>query len=65
LLVLLFYSDRFRQDLLLAAVLPLYPAYQVFMKAVDVFALTKEILFRESGDDNFVPLHVRVATWRW
>ena len=65
LLVLLFYSDRFKHDLLLAVVLPLYPAYQVFMKVVDVFALTREILFHESGDDNFVPLHVRAATWRW
>jgi cellulose synthase/poly-beta-1,6-N-acetylglucosamine synthase-like glycosyltransferase len=64
-LVLLFYSDRLKHDLLLSAVLPLYPLYQVFMKAVDVFALTKEILFRESGNDNFVPLHVRSMTWRW
>lgn len=64
-LVLLFYSDRLKHDLLLCTVLPLYPLYQVFMKAVDVFALVKEILFRDSGNDNFVPLHVRKATWRW
>ena len=64
-LVLLFYSDRLKHYLLLSAVLPLYPLYQVFMKAVDVFALTREILFRESGRDNFVPAHVRCATWRW
>lgn len=64
-LVLLFYSDRWKHDLLLSAVLPLYPIYQVFMKAVDLFALTREILFHESGDDNFVPVHVRTATWRW
>lgn len=65
LLVLLFYSDRLRHDLMLAAVLPLYPLYQVYMKAIDIFALTREILFRESGNDNFVPIHVRNATWRW
>ncbi len=64
-LVLLFYSDRWKHDLLLSVVLPLYPIYQVYMKAVDLFALTREILFRESGDDNFVPLHVRTVTWRW
>lgn len=64
-LVLLFYSDRLKHDLALALVLPLYPLYQVFMKAVDLFALTKEILLRESGDDNFVPIHVRQSTWRW
>jgi len=64
-LVLLFYSDRVKHDLMLGIVLPLYPMYQVFMKTVDLFAITKEILFRDSGDDNFVPLHVRKATWRW
>ena len=65
LLVLLFYSDRIKHDLMLAAVLPLYPLYQIFLKAVDGIALTGEILFRESGNDNFVPLHVRSTTWRW
>jgi cellulose synthase/poly-beta-1,6-N-acetylglucosamine synthase-like glycosyltransferase len=64
-LVLLFYSDRLKHDLMLSAVLPLYPFYQVYMKAIDIFALTGEILFRESGKDNFVPVHVRNATWRW
>lgn len=64
-LALLFYSDRPLHDLKLALVLPLYPLYQVFMKAVNIFALTREIFFRESGDDNFVPLKVRTATWRW
>lgn len=64
-LALLFYSDRLRHDLLLCCVLPLYPFYQVFMKFVDLFCLVREIFFRESGNDNFVPLHVRSATWRW
>lgn len=64
-LVLLFYSDRILSDLLLIAALPLYPLYQVFLKAVDIVALTREIFFRESGTDNFVPEHVRRMTWRW
>ncbi len=64
-LVLLFYSDRIKHDLLLCLALPLYPFYQVFMKVVDIFALTREIFFHDSGEDNFVPLHVRKATWRW
>lgn len=64
-LVLLFYTDQLRKDLLLCMVLPLYPLYQVFMKAVDIFALTREILFHQSGRDNFVPIHVRSATWCW
>ncbi|MEQ9412133.1 MAG: glycosyltransferase family 2 protein [Fuerstiella sp.] len=65
LLTLLFYSDRFRHDLRLGLVLPLYPLYQVFLKGVNLFALTREILFRDSGEDNFVPERVRAATWRW
>lgn len=62
---LLFYSDRPLHDLKLSLVLPLYPLYQVYMKVVNLFTLTREIFFRESGDDNFVPLKVRTATWRW
>ncbi|MEZ6124971.1 MAG: glycosyltransferase family 2 protein [Planctomycetaceae bacterium] len=64
-MALLFYSDRPKHDLLLIMVLPLYPLYQVYMKAVNIFTLTREICFRESGDDNFVPVKVRQATWRW
>ena len=64
-LALLFYSDRVWKDLALSVVLPLYPLYQVFLKAVNLFALTREIFFKDSGDDNFVPLKVRNATWRW
>ncbi len=64
-LALMFYSDRPLHDLKLSLALPLYPLYQVFMKGVNLFALTREIFFKESGDDNFVPLKVRNATWRW
>jgi cellulose synthase/poly-beta-1,6-N-acetylglucosamine synthase-like glycosyltransferase len=62
---LLFYSDRPLQDLKLSLVLPLYPLYQVYLKFVNLVALTREIFFRDSGEDNFVPLKVRSATWRW
>ena len=64
-LALLFYSDRLRHDLALCAVLPLYPVYQVYLKAVDAVAVTEEILWRKSGQDNFVPRRVRDATWQW
>lgn len=64
-LALLFYSDRPKHDLALCLVLPFYPLYQVYMKTVNLFALTREIFFHDSGDDNFVPLKVRQATWRW
>ena len=62
---LLFYSDRPLHDLRLSLILPLYPLYQVFMKLVSVFTLTREMFFHESGEDNFVPLKVRKAPWRW
>lgn len=65
LLALLFYSDRPKQDLILATVLPLYPIYQVYLKLVDLIALTNEIVFRSSTRDNFVPAHVREVTWHW
>lgn len=63
LLVLLMYSDRIRHDLSLSLVIPVYPLYQVFIKAVDLVALTREILFRDSCRDDFVPKRVRDATW--
>ena len=62
---LLYYTDSLRRDLALSAIILLYPLYQVFMKAVDVYALTEEIFFHSSNDDNFVPAHVRRLTWRW
>lgn len=64
-LALLFYSDRPRHDLALCIVLPLYPLYQVYMKAVDVVAVTQEIVWHTSSQDNFVPKRVRDATWQW
>lgn len=64
-LALLFYSDRPGHDVCLSLVLPFYPLYQVFLKFVNLVALTREIFFRDSGEDNFVPLKVRMATWRW
>ncbi len=64
-LILLYYSDRPKHDLALALALPFYPLFQVYLKAVGVYALTREIFLRDSGDDNFVPAHVRKATWRW
>lgn len=63
LLVLLMYSDRIRNDLALSVVIPLYPLYQIFIKAVDLVALSGEILVRDSGRDDFVPERVRAATW--
>ncbi len=64
-LLLLCYSYSPGRDLCTAAVLPFYPLYQVFLKAADLVAVTEELFFRKSRDDNFVPLRVREATWHW
>ena len=65
LLLLLCYSYSPDRDLFIAAVLPFYTADQIFLKAADLAAVTEELLFRKSRDDNFVPLRFRKATWHW
>jgi hypothetical protein len=37
----------------------------MFLKVASVVAVTEEIFFRQSFRDNFVPQHVREATWHW
>ena len=65
LMLLLCYSSTPWRDLKIACVLPFYPLYQAFLKAVDAIALIQEIFYRSSRDDNFVPQRVRQATWHW
>jgi cellulose synthase/poly-beta-1,6-N-acetylglucosamine synthase-like glycosyltransferase len=60
-----FYSPNRYQDLLLGLAAPLMPLYFVFLRAVSLVAVTEEILTRRSFRDNFVPEHVRQATWHW
>ncbi|MEX2026728.1 MAG: glycosyltransferase family 2 protein, partial [Pirellulaceae bacterium] len=63
--VILYYSlDRWR-DLKIAFVVPLMPLYALFIKAASAVAVTEELLTRRSFRDNFVPPHVREATWHW
>jgi hypothetical protein len=61
----LYYSlDRWR-DLKYCLVLPLMPFYALFIKAASAVAITEELFTRRSFQDNFVPPHVREATWHW
>jgi hypothetical protein len=63
--VVLYYSlDRWR-DLKYCLVLPLMPFYALFIKAASAVAITEELFTRRSFQDNFVPPHVREATWHW
>ncbi len=65
LLLLLGYSRTPGRDLFIALALPFYPLYQVFLKAADLVAVSEEMFFHKSQDDNFVPVRVREATWHW
>ncbi|MGQ0636953.1 MAG: glycosyltransferase [Planctomycetaceae bacterium] len=62
---LAFYSTNLRRDLATSLVFPLIPFYQLLMMGVRVIANTQELLYRRSFDDNYVPQHVRRATWHW
>ena len=62
---LLFYSNRRWRDLELALAVPFVPLYQAFLKVVDLTALLDELTLRKSYQDNYVPQHVRQATWKW
>jgi len=65
LLPVLYYSNRLKRDLLVCAVFPIMPVYQLFLKFASLVAVTEELLWRKSFDDNFVPPHVRETVWRW
>jgi poly-beta-1,6-N-acetyl-D-glucosamine synthase len=64
-LSILYYSDEKLHDALICLVVPLAPVYQFLLMVVRTWALLRETFFRSSYHDNFVPLHVREATWRW
>jgi poly-beta-1,6-N-acetyl-D-glucosamine synthase len=64
-LTILYYSDDPAHDALICLVVPIVPVYQVFLMVVRTWALVRETLFRSSFDDNYVPRHVREATWKW
>ncbi|TWU05129.1 Poly-beta-1,6-N-acetyl-D-glucosamine synthase [Symmachiella macrocystis] len=62
---LAYYSDNLRRDSLICAVFPLMPFYQIMMLGVRFVSNLQELFFRASFQDNYVPQHVREATWKW
>lgn len=64
-LLMLSYSRTPGRDLLVSAVLPFYPLYQVFLKTAAAVAVVEELFFRGSKQDDFVPAKVRDVTWHW
>jgi cellulose synthase/poly-beta-1,6-N-acetylglucosamine synthase-like glycosyltransferase len=65
LLLLLYYSRDRRTVLKLAPVFPLMPFYYLYMRLITLWAISEELIHRRSYKDNFVPEHVRLATWHW
>jgi cellulose synthase/poly-beta-1,6-N-acetylglucosamine synthase-like glycosyltransferase len=64
-LAVLYYSTHRWHDAAVCLALPLVPLYQFILFVVRSWALVRETLFHSSFDDNYVPAHVRDATWRW
>jgi cellulose synthase/poly-beta-1,6-N-acetylglucosamine synthase-like glycosyltransferase len=64
-LVILYYSENPGRDAVVCLVAPLVPFYQFFLMVVRTVALLRETFFRSSSQDNYVPRHVREATWKW
>lgn len=60
-----FYSNNALRDFRLGLVTLFMPLYYGFLRAVSVVAVTEEMFTRRSFRDNFVPEHVRRATWHW
>ncbi len=64
-LILLDYSNDRKMDLVLAIALPLMPLYKLLQRLITTAAIIEEMITRRSFRDNFVPRHVRKATWHW
>jgi cellulose synthase/poly-beta-1,6-N-acetylglucosamine synthase-like glycosyltransferase len=64
-LVALIYSTAPLRDLRFCAVWPLVPFYSLFLRVVRLVAVTQELFWRRSFQDNFVPERVREKTWHW
>jgi cellulose synthase/poly-beta-1,6-N-acetylglucosamine synthase-like glycosyltransferase len=60
-----YYSMDLRRDLATCAVFPLMPIYRLMFMGVRLVANTQELFWRKSFEDNYVPRHVREATWHW
>jgi cellulose synthase/poly-beta-1,6-N-acetylglucosamine synthase-like glycosyltransferase len=65
-LILVFLSDRPREDMRSLLYGPLYPLYQLFlMKPLQVVSFVQEILFRLSYRDPYVPSRILRESVRW
>ena len=65
LLTLFYYSRNKLEHLVTCLVFPLTPIYQTMLIANRIVSYTREMFWRTSFRDNFVPQHVRDVTWKW
>ena len=64
-LIILSYSATPLRDAKTITAIPLMPLYQMYQRFITSYAILEEAFSRRSFKDNFVPKHVREATWHW
>jgi cellulose synthase/poly-beta-1,6-N-acetylglucosamine synthase-like glycosyltransferase len=64
-LVAFYYTRHLARDLLICAVFPFTPIYQLILLLVRLVATTEEIFLRKSYSESFTPDRIRHATWHW
>ncbi|MEQ1827866.1 MAG: glycosyltransferase [Pirellula sp.] len=64
-LLIMDFSNHRRKDWSSIFIIPIMPFYQCYQRVVTTISLVEEIFSRRSFRDNFVPIHVRSATWHW
>lgn len=63
--VILFYSDRRREDSRTCVAVPFYLPYRIWLRAGQLIAMIEELFGRASYDDPFIPPKVRPLARRW
>ena len=64
-LLILNYSANRMRDMRAFPVIFVMPFYHFYQRIVTTIAIIEETFTRRSFKDNFVPKHVREATWHW
>ena len=64
-LIILSYSSNPLRDAKAITAIPFMPLYQMYQRFITSHAIIEEAFTRRSFKDNFVPKHVREATWHW
>ena len=62
---IVYYSNDKPRDAWLCLCFPIMPFYQAVLMVERTWAFLREAFWRASFEDNFVPWHVRRATWKW